>query len=98
MHAPNGSPHNKYMHIHRERINYQITLKVLYKTGSATCVCKDKAGLYTEISPRGGANLGCGQKRGGLPGGSSVVSCEVLHSRGGENDTRGGECPPPAPP
>ena len=38
------------------------------------------SGLYTEISPRG-ANLGYGQKRGG-PGGSSVVSCEVLHSRG----------------
>ena len=35
----------------------------------------------------GGANLGYGQKRGGAPGGSSIVSCEVLHSRGGENDT-----------
>ena len=32
---------------------------------------------------QGGANLGYGQKRGGAPGGSSVVSCEVLHSRGG---------------
>ena len=42
------------------------------------------AGLYTEISPRGGGeNLGHGQKRGGVPGGSSVVSCEVLHSGGG---------------
>ena len=47
---------------------------------------------------RGGANLGYGQKRGGTPGGSSIVSCEVLHSRGGENDTRGGRMPPPAPP
>ena len=37
-------------------------------------------------------------KRGGAPGGSSMVSCEVLHSRGGENDTGGGECPPPCPP
>ena len=46
---------------------------------------------------RGGANLGYGQKRGGAPGGSSIVSCEVLHSRGGENDTRGGECPSPPP-
>ena len=43
-------------------------------------------GLYTEILPRG-ANLGYGQKRGaggGAPGGSSMVSCEVLHSRGGQ--------------
>ena len=33
---------------------------------------------------------------GDAPGGSSVLSCEVLHSRGGENDTRGGgQCPPP---
>ena len=46
----------------------------------------------------GGANLGYGQKRGGAPGGSSIVSCEVLHSRGGENDTRGGRMPLPAPP
>ena len=41
--------------------------------------------------------MGYGQKRGGAPGGSSIVSCEVLHSRGGENDTRGGECPSPPP-
>ena len=47
---------------------------------------------------QGGVKLGYGQKRGGAPGGSSVVSCEVLHSRGGENDTRGCECPPPPPP
>ena len=47
---------------------------------------------------RGGANLGYMDKRGGAqPGGSSIVSCEVLHSRGGENDTRGGECPSPPP-
>ena len=39
--------------------------------------------MYTEILPRG-ANLGYGQKRAS---GSSMVSCEVLHSRGGENDT-----------
>ena len=41
--------------------------------------------------------MGYGQKRGGAPGGSSIVSCEVPHSRGGENDTRGGECPSPPP-
>ena len=46
---------------------------------------------------RGGANLGYGQKRGGAPGGSSIVSCKVLHSRGGENDTRGGRMPLPPP-
>ena len=32
---------------------------------------------------QGRANLGYRQKRWGTPGGSSVVSCEVLHSRGG---------------
>ena len=37
------------------------------------------------------------KRGGGAPGGSSIVSCEVLHSRGGENDTRGGECPSPPP-
>ena len=49
---------------------------------------------------KGGANLGYGQKRGGAPGGSSVVSCEVLHSRGGARMTQGGANapPPPAPP
>ena len=44
---------------------------------------------------QGRANLGYGQKRGG---GSF---CEVLHptlARGGENDTRGGQMPLPAPP
>ena len=35
------------------------------------------------------------QKRGGGGGGGSL--CEVLHPRGGENDTGrgGGKCPPP---
>ena len=42
--------------------------------------------------------MGYGQKRGGAPGGSSIVSCEVLHSRGGENDIRGGVNAPPRPP
>ena len=41
--------------------------------------------------------MGYGQKRGGALGGSSIVSCEVLHSRGGQNDTRGGKCPSPPP-
>ena len=63
-----------------------------------------KPGLYTEISPRGGgANLGYKQKRGGAVGGNSVVSCEVLHSRGGGGGgarmTQGGaNAPPPHPP
>ena len=49
-------------------------------------------GLYTEISPRGGGGgeFGVWTKEGGALGGSSVVSCEVLHSRGAENDTGGG--------
>ena len=42
----------------------------------------------------GGPIWGMDKRGGGAPGGSSMVSCEVLHSRGGENDTRGGECPP----
>ena len=96
MHAPNGSPHNKYMHIHRERINYQITLKVLYKTGSATCVCKDKAGLYTEISPRGG-EFGVWTKEGG----GRRVEAQWYHVRcytlGGARMTQGGANAPPCP-
>ena len=55
------------------------------------------AGLYTEILPRGGEFGVWTKEGGGAPGGSSIVSCEVLHSRGGENDTRGGECPSPPP-
>ena len=44
--------------------------------------------------------MGYGQKRGGAPGGSSIVSCEMLHSRGDENDTGevGGRMLPPPPP
>ena len=45
-----------------------------------------KAGLYTEIFAKvggGGVNLGYGQKRGAHQRcGSSLVSCEVLHSGG----------------
>ena len=59
-------------------------------------VCHARA-VYRNFA-EGGGNLGYGQKRGGVPGGSSMVSCEVLHSRGGgKNDTRGGKCPPPPP-
>ena len=51
--------------------------------------------VYIQKFCQGGANLGHGQKRGGgAPGGSLMVSCEVLHSRGGEDDTRGGRMPP----
>ena len=67
----------------------------------ASCVTHLCGGYYQGCIQkfcRGGANLGYGQKRGGgAPGGSSIVSCEVLHSRGGENDTRGG-ANAPAPP
>ena len=46
--------------------------------------------LYTEILPRGGGAIwGMDKRGGGVPGGSSMVSCEVLHSR---------IRPPPPPP
>ena len=54
-------------------------------------------GMYTEILPEGGEIWGMDKRGGGAPGGSSVVSCEVLHSRGeGARMTQGGgKCPPP---
>ena len=54
--------------------------------------------MYAEIFPRGGANLGYGQKRGG---GRSL--CEVLHpilARGvrmTQGGGGGGKCPSPPP-
>ena len=54
------------------------------------------AGLYAEISPRGGGEFGVWTKElgGGAPGGSSVVSCEVYSSLGGARMTQGGRMPP----
>ena len=59
--------------------------------GGSVCIQTDHIdsgrAVYRNFA-KGGVKLGYGQKRGGAPGGSSVVSCKVLHSRGGE-------CPPP---
>ena len=66
----------------------------VYSGPSCLYVSTDRA-VYRNFAKGGGGEFGVWTKEGGgTPGGSSVVSCEVLHSRGGENDTRGGECPP----
>ena len=57
-------------------------------------------GLYTEILSRGGGGqFGVWTKEGGggAPGGSSMVSCEVLHSRGGGARMTQGEANAPPP-
>ena len=60
------------------------------------CVCVCRAVYRNFARGGGGGEIGVWTKGGGgAPGGTSVISCEVLHSRGGENDTRGGECPSP---
>ena len=68
----------------------------VYSGPSCLYVSTDRA-VYRNFAKGGGGGRIWGMDKrggGGTPGGSSVVSCEVLHSRGGENDTRGGECPP----
>ena len=68
-----------------------MAINLLYITGLYTEISPrgaklgygQKRGRNWGMDKSGGAKLGYGQKRG-VPGGSSVVSCEVLHSRGRE--------------
>ena len=78
---------------------YQWVGMCEYTTGAkwvGMCEYTTGRAVYRNFA-EGGRIWGMDKRGGAQPGGSSIVSCEVLHSRGGENDTRGGECPSPPP-